>query len=185
MAVRIAGSDRSRRRTSTRRRRLTVAGVLIVVVIIAAVAWWMGVFTFGNKKVAATPTPTLTTGAKQAEDVGLVAGAVGQYAAANDALPLGLATVPGNGLVLCGTTCSPTNYDVSGFSFYQASDVRLMPYSMNLAAPNQSAIYLVPGAKCGTDGQVGAANPGPRSMVLLYDSESDSGTTLSPRCIVL
>jgi hypothetical protein len=184
MAVRIAGSNRPRRRALTRKRQLvSIAAVAIVVIIV--VAWQMGALsTTAGKKPAAVVQQPLTTAAKQDEDVDLVAGAIGQYSAANGVLPTGLSATAGNGLVLCGSTCDATDYDVSGFSFYQASAFKITTYASGLTAPSQSVVYLVPGAKCGSNGQVGGINTDPRSMVLLYESVSSSGTT-APRCVVL
>lgn len=185
MAVRIAGSGRFKRRASKRRRRMIFASVAVVVLVAAAIAWQMGAFSvFSNKKVAAAPRQPLTAGAKQSEDIGLVAGAVGQYAAANGALPTSLSATTTNDLVLCGITCVPTNFDVNGLSYYQASGIKLVPSTPGLSVSNPSMIYLVPGAKCGSGGLVGGENSNPRSMVLLYMSVENPNTP-APRCIVL
>jgi len=185
MAVRIAGSDRYRQRASIRRRRFFVIGGVVIVVAIVIVAWQMGVFSmFSKKKPVVAVQPPVTSSARQAEDVDLVAGAVGQYSATNSTLPTGLSTVANNGLVLCGSTCDPTNNEVSGFVYYQASGFKIVSYAAGLTAPSQSVVYLVPGAKCGDKGQVSVVNTDPRSMVLLYDNASTSGAP-DPRCIVL
>jgi len=49
--------------------------------------------------------------------------------------------------------------------------------------PNEQTMYLVPGAKCGDNGHLGALNTTPHSMVILY-SQTTSVTT-TPRCLVL
>lgn len=140
--------------------------------------------TSNNGKAAAAQNvqPQLSYGAKQAQDVNLVAGAVGQFAAAYGALPHKLA-VSNSSLVLCGAACDPTAYEVGGFSVYQPADIKLMHYTPGLTVPSQSAMYLVPEARCAKDGKLDGANTDTRSMVILFATES--GTTLSPRCVVL
>jgi hypothetical protein len=152
---------------------------VIVVLAVAVVAGRTFIFPKAKKPVANAPQPVLSLGAKQSADIDLVAGAIGQYAAANNALPTHLSATSSDSLVLCGDVCNPTLYAVNGFSVYNPSNIRLMRYTPGLVAPNQNSMYLVPGAKCGSNGQVGSVNPVPRSMVLLYVT----GTT--PRCEVL
>jgi len=138
-----------------------------------------------NKSASTNPTAIQQSfGGKQVEDVGLVAGAMGQYASANGALPTHLSVAAGNGLVLCGSTCDPTTNTVSGLSVYQALNIKIVPYSSGLTAPNTAAMYLVPEANCANNGAVGSVNTNPRSMVLLYDGEN-SENVATPHCIVL
>jgi len=183
MAARLAGSLHFQHRASARRRRLIIA--LVVVVLLAACYFVLKPMIeskMAKKVPVATQPPVLSYSAKQAQDVNLVAGAVGQYAAANSALPQHLAVSNGS-LVLCGSVCDPSAYEVGGFSLYQAADIKIVPYAATLTVPSQNDMYLVPGAKCGTDGRIGAVNTDPRSMVLLFASVN--GTTTSPRCVVL
>ena len=158
-------------------------GLVVLVVL-------LGVF-FGHKVISSEMSqkpktqnvqPRLSYGAKQAIDVNLVAGAVGQYAAANNVLPQKLAVSNGS-LVLCGPTCTSSAYEVGGFNVYQPSDIKLVSYAPNLTVPSQTTMYLVPGAKCASNGAVGAANPAPRSMVILFAAVN--GSTTAPRCVVL
>jgi len=183
MAVQTAGSARYRHRIMSARRRLLMLCVIVLVVAVAA--FLARPFIFHKKTVPTVNAakPVLSTSAKQSEDVDLVAGAVGQYAAANGALPTHLSAAPNGSLVLCGDTCNPTLYSVSGFSVYQASNIHLMSYAPGLSVPNQNVMYLVPGAKCGSNGQLGSVNPAPRSMVLLYASAG--ATSTAQRCVVL
>lgn len=137
-----------------------------------------------NAKAAADRSvqPQLSYGAKQAQDVNLVAGAVGQFAAAYGALPHKLA-VSNSSLVLCGAACDPSAYEVGGFNVYQPSDIKLVRYTPGLAVPDQSDMYLVPEAKCAKNGKLDGANTDVRSMVILFAIDSGSGTL--PRCVVL
>lgn len=183
MALQTAGSARYKQRAASMRRRLSVALIVVVVLVVAVIAARTFIFPKTSKPVIAAKPPALSLAGKESEDVGLVAGAVGQYAAANDALPTRLSVTASGGLVLCGDVCNAALYGISGFSVYQASDIQLKSYVPGLTAPNQNVIYLVPGAKCGSNGQLGAVNPKPRSMVLLYASATTTGAT--PRCVVL
>lgn len=173
-----------KRRRSPRRRR----GLLFCFVVVLAIGAVVGAKTiFGPSSTkAGTPSvqPQLTFGARQAVDVNLVAGAIGQYAAANNALPTHLETLSNTSLVLCGITCDPTNYQVSGLGVYQAPNVKLVPYAPELAAPDQNVMYLVPGASCGINGKLSGINTSPRSMVVLYQVVTTSGSSV-PRCQVL
>jgi len=182
MAIQAAGSARYKRRAASTRRRLFVGLIVIVVLAVAAIAGRTYIFPKASKPVAAAKPPVLTMGAEQSADVDLVAGAIGQYATANDALPTHLSVSNGS-LVLCGDVCNPTLYTVSGFSVYSPSNIKLMSYRPGLAAPNQNIMYLAPGAKCGSDGTVGAVDSRPRSMVLLYAAATTTGSV--PRCEVL
>jgi hypothetical protein len=161
-----------------------VTGVVILLLIVAVVG---RVYVFPKHPhavTAGTGQPVLSFNAKQSADIDLVAGAVGQYAAANDALPTHLSLASnGDYLVLCGDSCDPTAYTVDGFSAYKPSSIKLVSYAEGLAAPDQNTMYLVPRAKCNTDGSVGSVNTDPRSMVILY--ATTSGSTVVPRCVVL
>lgn len=184
MAVLPAGAARYRYQTQLLRRRLLLA--LAIVVVLAALI--VVAHAMLAPKAASTPPPQpaqpkLGFEAKQVVDVNLVAAAVGQYAAANGALPTHLSVGPDGGLVLCGAACDPAMYTIGGFDVYQASSIKLMAYAPGLTAPDQHTMYLVPGAKCGTDGQLGAVNPTPRSMAILYAGVVSGGT--KPRCVVL
>jgi hypothetical protein len=183
MATKAAGSARYNQRAAFMRRRLFVTLIVIVVLAVAAVAARTFIFPKASKPVVAAKSSALSMAAKQSADVDLLAGAIGQYAAANNVLPEHLSVASSSSLVLCGDVCNPTLYAVTGFSIYTPSDIKLMGYTPGLAAPNQNTIYLVPGAKCGSDGTVGAVDPTPRSMVLLYATTTTTSTT--PRCVVL
>jgi len=184
MAVQLAGAARYRSRSSRARRRLLIVLGVVLVLVVAYVVVHRYVSPKNNPSAPGSTPPALSFTAKQTADVNLVAGAVGQYAAANGVLPAHLSVAPDGSLVLCGDVCDPTLYGVGGFSVYQASDIKLMGYSPGLTPPNQSLMYLVPGAKCGTDGRAGDPNATPRSMVILYASTNSAGAT-TPRCVVL
>lgn len=183
MAARLAGSLHFQRRASARRRRLVTA---LVVVLVLGVAAYIGhsYMTSKNTTAAAAGSvqPQLSYSAKQAQDVNLVAGAVGQFSAAYGALPQKLA-VSNSSLVLCAAQCDPSAYEVGGFNVYQPTDIKLKPYVPGMTVPDQSAMYLIPEARCAKDGKLDGANSDPRSMVIIFASES--GSTLSPRCVVL
>jgi hypothetical protein len=158
-------------------------GLVVVLVVVGVVAARKIISSeTAQKAKPQNAQPQLSYSAKQAIDVNLVAGAVGQYAAANDALPENLAESNGS-LVLCGSTCTSSAYEVGGFNVYQPADIKLIPYAPNLTVPSQSTMYLVPGAKCASDGAIGAVNSAPRSMVILFATVS--GTSTAPRCVVL
>ena len=183
MAARLAGSLHFQRRASVRRRRLYVLCAAVVLIVAAAVAARAIMMSrAAHEANIRTVQPQLSYGAKQAIDVNLVAGAVGQYAAANDVLPVRLAASNGS-LVLCADTCTPSAYEVGGFNVYQPADIKLVPYAPGLTVPTQADMYLVPGAKCAGNGSIGAVNPNPRSMVILFVATTNSG--VSPRCVVL
>lgn len=183
MAARLAGSLHFQRRATARRRRSVYIGVIAVVIIIGIVVGHSIMTNGGNQKANANAVqPQLSYGAKQAVDVNLVAGAVGQYAAANNALPLNLA-VSNSSLVLCAATCTPSAYEVGGFNVYQPANIKLISYSPTLAVPSANDMYLVPSAKCAKDGGIGAVNTDSRSMVILF--ATSSGSTTAPRCVVL
>ena len=183
MTRQTAGSARYKLRAASMRRRLSVALIVIVVLVVAAIVARTFIFPKASKPVVAAKPPVLSLAGEQSADVGLVAGAVGQYAAANDALPTHLSATSSGGLVLCGDVCNAALYRISGFNAYEASNIHLKSYAPGLTAPNQNVMYLVPGAKCGSNGQLGAVNSTPRSMVLLYASANTTGAT--PRCVVL
>jgi hypothetical protein len=184
MATRPAGFARSRYRALRGRRRLIRMAIVVVLVGVLGVVAYSMVFPKDTPKlvpqVAAKP---VSFGARQAADVNLVAGAVGQYVAANGALPQKLLPTASGGLVLCGATCDVLANTISGLTAYQPSNVYLMGYSFGLVAPNQTVMYLVPGAKCQSNGSLGASNPTPHSMVILYEAASSSMVT--PQCVVL
>ena len=184
MASRIAGYARIKHRASARRRRV----MLTCIVIVLAIGIIVGVRTIlapsGVKANTSTVQPQQTYGARQAVDVNLVAGAIGQYAAANGVLPTHLEALSSSSLVLCGATCDTTDYQVSGLGVYQAANVKMVTYAPELAAPNQGVMYLVPGASCGIDGKLSGINSSPRSMVVLYQVVTTSNQSV-PRCQVL
>ena len=163
-------------------RRLLAAGV-IVVLIAVAVAVRGALKARSAHSAALSPPAPLSYEAKQAVDVHLVGGAVSQYASANAALPAHLSVALDGGLVLCGAVCNPALYELTGFSVYQAANIRLVGYQAELKAPNANTMYLVPGAKCGGGGRVGDPSPAQRSMVILYVGGQDDKAT--PRCVVL
>ena len=183
MAFQPAGSARYRYRSQRGRRRLLAAAGVVLVLAALGVAAHM----FMSSKTAGDPPaktpPPLSFAAKQAIDVNLVAGAIGQYASANSALPTSLSVASDGGLVLCGAVCDPSLYEVGGLSAYQAANIKLMNYSPGLTTPDQNTMYVVPGAKCASDGHAGDPNATPRSAVILYSTQTDAGTT--PRCVVL
>lgn len=183
MAAHLAGSLHFQRRASARRRRLYV--VCFAVLLVAAIIIVVHVIMMSgsaNKAPATAVQPQLSYGAKQTIDVNLVAGAVGQYAAANSVLPVRLAASNGS-LVLCAATCTPSAYEVGGFNVYQPENIKLVAYSSDLTAPSASDMYLVPDAKCAGNGSIGAVNTDPRSMVILFAATTSTGS--SPRCVVL
>ncbi len=183
MAFQSAGAARYRSRAQRGRRRLLVMlGALLVLAVLGVAAYWY----FSSRAAGTQPSktaPSLSFGAKQAMDLNLVAGAVGQYASANGVLPAHFSATQDGRLVLCGTVCDPTLYAVGGFRAYNAANIRLMNYTAGLAVPDQNTMYVVPGAKCGSDGHAGDPNPISRSAVILYGAQTSSGTTT--RCIVL
>lgn len=184
MAVHIAGSARIKHRASARRRRVFVIAFVAIIVAGVGVGARTVLGPTNTKAKAPLVEPQLTYGARQAVDVNLVAGAIGQYAAANGVLPTRFEPLSASSLVLCGTACDPTNYQVSGLGVYQAPNVKIVPYQPELAAPNQSVMYLVPGASCGINGKLSGINTLPRSMVVLYQVVTTSGQAVS-RCQVL
>jgi hypothetical protein len=183
MAARLAGSLHFQRRASARRRRFVMFTTLLLLIGVAVYVGHSYMASNNTKAEAAQNVqPQQSYGAKQAQDVNLVAGAVGQFAAAYGALPHRLA-VSNSSLVLCSATCDPSAYEVGGFSVYQPSDIKLVSYKTELTVPSQSTMYLVPDARCAKDGKLDGVNSDPRSMVILFATES--GSTLSPRCVVL
>lgn len=183
MAARLAGSLHFQRRASARRRRLYLVGMIILVLAVGGFIVHKVISSEMARKPAPQNTqPQLSYGAKQAIDVNLVAGAVGQYAAANNALPGRLAESNGS-LVLCGATCTSSAYEVGGFNVYQPSNIKLVAYVPNLTVPSQSTMYLVSGAKCAGNGAIGGVNTAPRSMVILFAAVN--GSSAAPRCVVL
>jgi len=176
----IAGYRRRYAQGRTKRRQIKTILAVVVVLVIAVVAYKY----MSPKAVAKPPAPVqLTYSSRQSYDVDVVAGAVGQYATANGALPTRLVVAPDNSLVLCGASCGSTTLQVGALSVYAPSNIKLVAYAPSLSAPNQNVMYLVPQAKCGANGEVGSPNPNPRSMVILYASLT--GTTTEPRCVVL
>jgi hypothetical protein len=184
MAVQLAGAARSKLRSSRMRRRLFIALFVVVILIIVLLVAHKYMTPKSSPTAPGSAVQPLSFTAKQTTDINLVAGAVGQYAAANGVLPAYLSVASNGSLVLCGSVCNPTLYGVGGFSAYQASNIKLMNYSPGLTPSNQNMMYLVPGAKCGSDGKAGDPNPTPRSMVILYASVSSTGVA-TPRCVVL
>lgn len=183
MAAHLAGSPHFQRRASARRRRLYMVGsviLLLIVVFIAARVVMMSSTT--HKMGTKTVQSQLSYGAKQSIDVNLVAGAVGQYAAANSVLPVRLAASNGS-LVLCAATCTSSAYEVGGFNVYQPENIKLVSYSPGLTVPSVDDMYLAPGAKCATNGSIGVVNTDPRSMVILFATTTSTG--ISSRCVVL
>lgn len=185
MAVQSAGIARSQYRTSRARRRLLLSVSVVAVAVVLGLVVHRALASKAVDKPALRPAAqvALSLGARQTADIDLIAGAVGQYVAANGALPTRLSTASGGGLVLCGNTCDTTAGAVSGLSAYQPSNIHLVGYSAGLTVPDQSTMYLVPGAKCGSSGHAGDPNSNPHSMVIL--SEGVTGTTPVARCLVL
>lgn len=178
----VAGASRAR--FASRRRRLVRVSILAVVAAgVLAVVWLVILHRVSDKTPPQPAVRRLSFLEKQTADVSLVAGAVGQYAAAYDALPTRLVAGPSGSLVLCGPSCDPTDYEVGGLSTYQAANIKLMPYTTDLAAPSQYVMYLVPGAKCASNGYAGLPNATLRSMVILYAGVT--GATVTPHCLVL
>jgi hypothetical protein len=182
MAVQTAGLARYKyARQMLVKRLLVVLGALLVL----AVAFVM----VRNMRKPKVPnpvalTPQLSYEAEQAIDVHLIGGAVSQYAAANGELPIHLSVAPDGGVVLCGTTCNPALYEVTGFGVYEAANIKMIGYRAELEAPDPSTMYLVPGAACGNDGRVGEPSSAPRAMVILYVGTKSTGEN-TPRCVVL
>lgn len=184
MTVKQAGAARYRYRALRSRRRLVgMASIVALVVVVGFVAYSALESKYAKKVSPHITAVPLSFGVRQAADVNLVAGAIGQYVAANDALPERLSSTTGGGLILCGVSCDAVTNTVSGLSAYQPTDIRLMNYVPNLVAPNQQIMYLVPGAKCRSNGSLGDPNPTPHSMVILYVAET--GSTTTPQCLVL
>ena len=162
----------------TRRWQVKLAACLVVL--------GVGAFVF-YRYDAPKPAPVhdqpirLTTQQRQANDISTIAGAIGQYAAANKVLPI-TAAPSGGQLVLCDTVCNPLTAQVAALVIYHADQVKIVAYRAALTATSTQVIYLVPQAKC-DGGAVGGPNPNPRSMVLLYDAATTPNST--PRCIVL
>jgi len=165
----------------TRKRQLGMV-VALVIVIIAALGVHSLITPDDTSKIAANQLQHLTLQTRQANDINTIAGAVGQYTAANGGvLPSATSDAAGS-LVLCGSTCDPLTSQVASLSVYAPSDVKIVPYRAGLAAPTTTAIYLVPLGKC-AGGVVGAPNPNPRSMILLYRAATTPAST--PRCLSL
>ncbi|HUB94094.1 MAG TPA: hypothetical protein VMB52_06345 [Verrucomicrobiae bacterium] len=156
----------------------STAIVVLAILLIAHTVLWSK--TAGQ---AMPPAPVLSFSAKQDVDVHLVAAAVGQYVSSNGTLPTRLSVASNGGLVLCSDVCNPSLYELGGLSVYQAADIKLVNYTPDLMVSNQSTMYLVPSAKCDPSGRIGGPNSVPRSMVILYSTDTDSSPT--PRCIVL
>ena len=163
------------------RRRIKLSATLIVLIIATVVSMaWL------SKKPVPTPTtpPPLTFQQKQTIDINTLAGAIGQYANANNALPLSLSVEPGNiTLVMCGKICDPLTSQVTQLSAYKADEVHIESYVADLAVPDIQTIYLVPGARCNAGGGLGNSTAAPRAMVLLY--AVSSGASFSQHCLTL
>lgn len=184
MVVRPAGTARSQYRALRSRKRLLRAVIAVACIgVLGFAAYSVFESRHVKKAVSHVAAAPLSFGVRQAADVNLVAGAIGQYVAANDVLPARLSSTVEGGLVLCGATCDAVANTISGLSAYQPSDIQLMSYVPNLVAPNQHTMYLVPGAKCQSNGSLGGLNSTPHSMVILYVTVT--GSTTSPQCLVL
>ncbi|HEY4161360.1 MAG TPA: hypothetical protein VGM08_04835 [Candidatus Saccharimonadales bacterium] len=183
MVFQSAGAARSRYRSQRGRRRLLAVIGLVLVLAVLGIAMHLVMSSKAAGNLPAKASPSLSFPAKQAADVNLVAGAIGQYASANGALPTSLSAAPDGGLVLCGTVCDPSLYEVGGLSVYQAANIKLVSYGPGLEVPNQNTMYVVPGAKCASDGRAGDPNQTPRSAVILYGTQTSTSTT--PGCVVL
>ncbi|MEJ0073218.1 MAG: hypothetical protein WDN27_04030 [Candidatus Saccharibacteria bacterium] len=137
------------------------------------------------KPVALT---ALTYTQRQLLDVNIVAGAIGQYVAANNGtLPTQL-SVNGGSLVMCNQVCDPSTSAVAQLGVFKPQNIKLVPYQAGLKVPDTSLMYLVPQAKCASQTSIDGQNPHARSMVLLYDEASGSSATKptsSQRCIIL
>lgn len=164
------------------KRRLVRFSLAIVVLAVAAVllpAW----LTKKSAPVAVTP-PQLTYQQKQTLDINTLAGAIGQYANANDALPLSLSVEPDDTtLVMCGKICDPATSQITQLSVYKADKVHIESYVAGLTVPDIQTVYLVPGGRCAKGGGLGNATAAPRAMVLLY--AVSSGASFSQRCLTL
>jgi hypothetical protein len=159
--------------------RFSLAMVVLAVAAVLLVVWR------SKKSDPAVVAPVqLTYQQRQTLDINTLAGAIGQYANANNALPLSLSVEPDNiTLVMCGKICDPATSQITQLSVYKADNVHIESYVAGLTVPDIQTVYLVPGGRCAKGGGLGNATAAPRAMVLLY--AISSGASFSQRCVTL
>jgi hypothetical protein len=108
---------------------------------------------------------------------------MGQYSAANSALPTKTVAPGGTTLELCGDTCDPTNPFAVQLSLYRPSNVRIVPFVAGLQAPGTETMLVVTAGKCNGSALDAQAATKPRSAVLLYSEISKD--VLTTHCITL
>jgi len=132
---------------------------------------------------AAQATHVLSDSEKRRNDVMAVAGAVGQFATANSALPTRTLAAGSNGLQLCGPSCDPANPVVLQLTLYQPANVRIVPFVTGLAAPGTQTILVVPAGKCDGSTLAAQAATKDRAAVLLYSELVHD--VLTTHCVTL
>jgi hypothetical protein len=175
--LRRGGKQKLVKWTKRRQVKLVLTGLAVIVLVIVTHT----VITRPHKPAPVAAAP-LTYQQKQNIDVNTIAGAVGQYAYANNVLPTRLSVGSGT-LIMCDTTCDPTTSQISPLSVYKPTDVKIEPYVAGLTVPDDQTVYLVPLAKCQNQTSLGTPSLNQRSMVLLY--ASSSGSSISQRCVTL
>lgn len=169
---------------SARNRKKRTPKLALIIVLLLAVAG-VGYYFFTHKKPTASPvtnSPALTYSQKQSIDVNTVGGAIGQYTLANGVTPTRLSP-NGSVLVMCNAVCDPNTSQISQLVVYQAKDVQIKPYVAGQLVSSVNDMYLVQGATCKDRTALGDPSSQPKSMVILYASQSSTG--LSQHCIKL
>jgi hypothetical protein len=165
-----------------RKNRTPNLAIIIVLLLLLAGA---GYYFFMHKKPAAAPvtsSPNLSYSQQQSVDVNTVGGAIGQYTQANGVTPTHL-SANGNVLVMCNAACDPTTSQISQLAVYQAKNVQIKSYTPGQLVASVNDMYLVQGATCKSRAGIGDQSSNPKSMVILYATESSSG--LSQHCVKL
>jgi hypothetical protein len=173
-------------REGLRRRSKARAVVVALFVIALAVAGYV-IFHHETTKptIPVVHAPTLQQ--RQSLDVVTLGGAVGQYVATNNkTLPMHVSPAPdgSNSVVLCGTICDPSTWQVSSLSAYKPTGVKMVSYDPSIEVPDVTTMYLVVGARCNQQGnELSTKDVKALSMSILYASQ-DSGT-LRQHCVIL
>jgi hypothetical protein len=86
-------------------------------------------------------------------------------------------------VIFCGSSCNSTVPEAITLGVYKLSGIQFKDYEPGMMAPDKTTLYLVAGAKCGSDTTIGDVSSKPRSMIILYQ-QWDKGK-LHPRCVTL
>lgn len=164
-------------------RRSPLSKILVVVVMLlvacgAVYYFWPQTQT----QTSVAKTITLTYSQNQSIDVNTVGGAIGQYTAANHALPIRL-SANGSTLVMCNSVCDPTTSQISQLVVYQAADVMIKSYTAGMMVPSKNDMLLVRAATCRSASTLGDETTKQNAMIILY--ATDSSTGLSQHCVTL